>query len=340
MDNERKGSRQLSLYESADDSDLLILQERKMTYEVSVSYCGRAVSGIGRRREGTCRLPQGHTGRCSAFPSEILQGIPTAVASKINTAARYTRGNELPFFNRSVRWNRICLLPGEDLPPDFPHRGVVRQINYSGRATVPSEWTLGKDYFLWLGDEDVPEPNWEKGKHYLQVKPGDHKRDNRIALGIPAKEFAPEDVCFQVLVHLARLVFYMIDAPDWSESNSKLLNYYIARERLLDENGLKDFPLPFGRNGLLDQDKKLICPLCLQRVSMSDLIGKQGETPVDLFHVRPLKVGEINHNPTNVTWGHHLCNVSSRDRSLQHTLLWMRDITVAYGLAIPRNPEV
>jgi hypothetical protein len=298
-------------------------------------YCRRPTGQ--KRRKSICRLPLGHPGRCASCPKQIFQGVPAAIEGKIRTGALHTRGNALPFFNRSFRWNRICLLPNEQLPPEFPHNGVIRQVDYVGQDPNQIKGVLGEDFFFWVGEDQEPQTHWEEGKHYLKVAHGDAKRNNRLAMGIPAMEFAPEDTCFQVLVHLVRLLFYMEDGPSRSKENWELLNYYIAKEGLLDEQNLKDFELPSKQRGLLDSDGKLICPLCRQRVYMKELEGAQGETPVDLFHIVPLRVGEINHRPDNTTWGHHRCNVSMRDHTLMETLQWMLDIVVANGLAVPQK---
>ena len=39
-------------------------------------------------------------------------------------------------------------------------------------------------------------------------------------------------------------------------------------------------------------------------------------TEINLFHIRELRIGEFNHRPYNLGWGHHHCNVVCKDSGL------------------------
>jgi hypothetical protein len=49
-------------------------------------------------------------------------------------------------------------------------------------------------------------------------------------------------------------------------------------------------------------------------------------TDVSLFHVRELRVGQLLHQPYNLGWGHHHCNVVAKDAGIAPTLDWMRTV--------------
>ena len=49
-------------------------------------------------------------------------------------------------------------------------------------------------------------------------------------------------------------------------------------------------------------------------------------TQLNLFHIRELRVGEFNHAPYNLGWGHHHCNIVVKDSGIYETLDWMRNV--------------
>jgi len=49
-------------------------------------------------------------------------------------------------------------------------------------------------------------------------------------------------------------------------------------------------------------------------------------TQLNLFHVKELRVGALNHRPYNVGWGHHHCNVVVKDSGVLETLEWMKRV--------------
>lgn len=87
----------------------------------------------------------------------------------------------------------------------------------------------------------------------------------------------------------------------------------------------------------VDADGCTVCPLCLSRISARGFCSRirQAEgrevpdltvTEVSLFHIRELRVGEFNHRPYNLGWGHHHCNVVVKDSGIEATLRWMREV--------------
>lgn len=107
--------------------------------------------------------------------------------------------------------------------------------------------------------------------------------------------------------------------------------------------------------GLLDEEKLLaarminaekhtICPLCLELISANEFMqrGEQAEgretwditvTEVSLFHVEELRVGQLQHKPYNLGWGHHFCNVVVKDSGILPTIDWMKRV-IANNLAL------
>ena len=88
---------------------------------------------------------------------------------------------------------------------------------------------------------------------------------------------------------------------------------------------------------ILNQDCKTICPLCLLELSgegffsrMQQAAGREVPdltvTEINLFHIEELRMGAYNHHPYNLGWGHHHCNVVTRDKGISETLKWMNDI--------------
>lgn len=90
---------------------------------------------------------------------------------------------------------------------------------------------------------------------------------------------------------------------------------------------------------ILDANGYTICPLCLQHISATGFCRKIQQakgrdvpdltiTEVSLFHIRELRVGEFNHRPYNLGWGHHYCNVVVKDSGIEATLDWMRRVLI------------
>lgn len=88
---------------------------------------------------------------------------------------------------------------------------------------------------------------------------------------------------------------------------------------------------------ILNKDKITICPLCLKPLSANGFLTRleQAEgrevpdltvTEINLFHIKELRMGEFNHKPYNLGWGHHHCNVVTKDSGIIETLKWMEEV--------------
>lgn len=88
---------------------------------------------------------------------------------------------------------------------------------------------------------------------------------------------------------------------------------------------------------ILNDDEHTICPLCLKPLSANGFFNRleQAEgrevpdltvTELNLFHIKELRIGEFNHKPYNLGWGHHHCNVVTKDSGIYDTLKWMDEV--------------
>jgi hypothetical protein len=91
-------------------------------------------------------------------------------------------------------------------------------------------------------------------------------------------------------------------------------------------------------NRMIDKENNTICPLCMEKLKgmgfLSRLSQAEGRavpdltvTEINLFHIRELRIGEFNHKPYNLGWGHHHCNVVCKDSGIIDTLKWMKSVT-------------
>jgi len=158
--------------------------------------------------------------------------------------------------------------------------------------------------------------------------------------GIRLYEYAPTDVIQSTKVQLEALFWLAEDsvqtcievgmhAPSVEPKRATALANATARG-LLDFGQLRDARI-------VDREDKLVCPLCLKRISalgfmsrMEQAAGRERHdltvTEINLFHIKELAFGLFNHRPYNLGWGHHHCNVVCKDSGIIDTLSWMRDV--------------
>ena len=88
---------------------------------------------------------------------------------------------------------------------------------------------------------------------------------------------------------------------------------------------------------MLNARGKTVCPLCLDELSAQGFFNRMEQaegrlvhdltvTQLNLFHIAELRFGVLNHQPYNLGWGHHHCNVVVKDSGILETLEWMREI--------------
>jgi hypothetical protein len=88
---------------------------------------------------------------------------------------------------------------------------------------------------------------------------------------------------------------------------------------------------------IINKQNRTVCPLCLEELSgngfLRRLIQAEGRdvpdltvTEINLFHIKELRYGSYNHRPYNLGWGHHHCNVVTKDDGVEKTLNWMQQV--------------
>jgi hypothetical protein len=91
------------------------------------------------------------------------------------------------------------------------------------------------------------------------------------------------------------------------------------------------------RARIIDKDKQANCPLCREKLSATGFFNRLAQaegrevpdltvTEINLFHIDELRYGVYNHKPYNLGWGHHHCNVVTKDSGIAQTLEWMQQV--------------
>lgn len=86
---------------------------------------------------------------------------------------------------------------------------------------------------------------------------------------------------------------------------------------------------------IVNKEQNTVCPLCLEELSGGGFFNRLAQaegrevpdltvTEINLFHIKELRYNEYNHQPYNMGWGHHHCNVVTKDSGIEKTLEWMK----------------
>ena len=175
--------------------------------------------------------------------------------------------------------------------------------------------------------------------------------------GIRVYEYASEQTVDACRLQLEALFWLCGDSLDVAIGNGmKAIDAQLRKNGLLlicKERGLLDYNRLLEAR-ILNREHHTICPLCLQELSSQGFFSrmKQAEgrevldltvTQLNLFHIKELRMGESNHRPYNLGWGHHHCNVVVKDVGIMPTLQWMsevlkRNIDDGHFPAVANNP--
>lgn len=90
---------------------------------------------------------------------------------------------------------------------------------------------------------------------------------------------------------------------------------------------------------IIDNSKNTICPLCLKKLSAESFLlnffesddkseADKDISPINLFYINQLKIGEFNHSPYNLAWGHQSCNMICKETGVIETIKWMKEVVV------------
>ena len=142
--------------------------------------------------------------------------------------------------------------------------------------------------------------------------------------GIFAPEYANAEANYLAKCVLAWLTVRTLDGP-YVAAQAELLEAILAEEGLLNT-------AEWERLGLI-RAGHTACPLCMGHIRYEELhsqvqfedenallnAGEQvsdatRSTVVNLFHLAPLVYSSIEHSPTNVAWGHAICNTKLGQR--------------------------
>lgn len=155
--------------------------------------------------------------------------------------------------------------------------------------------------------------------------------------GIRVYEYASNSIMNDCKSQLEYLYWLCFDSIEVSLSAGMTTDEIESRRKFnLDEvkaAKLKDHKL-LRKFRIIDSDDNTVCPLCLEKLSATGFYNRleQAEgrdvpdltvTQLNLFHIKELRIGEFNHKPYNLGWGHHHCNVVTKDSGIMETLKWM-----------------
>lgn len=116
-------------------------------------------------------------------------------------------------------------------------------------------------------------------------------------------------------------------------------NITTRKESILEEcklRGLFDIDR-LVKTRVINNHNKTTCPLCLEELSGAGFLTRLEQadgrevpdltvTQINLFHIEELRINTLNHCPYNLGWGHHHCNVVTKDSGIVPTLKWMQDV--------------
>ena len=158
--------------------------------------------------------------------------------------------------------------------------------------------------------------------------------------GIRVYEYASTDIIKRCKLQL-EAIFWMCKNADATLLDFGMSNDEIAtRKQKIFEECKKYNLLNFDKlikQRIINSNRHAICPLCLEELDAHGFFDKVQQahgrevvdltvTQLNLFHIRELRVGEFNHAPYNLGWGHHHCNIVVKDSGIYETLDWMRNV--------------
>jgi len=158
--------------------------------------------------------------------------------------------------------------------------------------------------------------------------------------GIRAYEYASRKTIQECRLQLEALFWLCHDSAEVAMANGMPRQDVATRRgailRKCEEKHLTDLDV-LVESRILNSAGKTICPLCLEELSAAGFFNRLAQaegrevpdltvTELNLFHIEELRYGTLGHRPYNLGWGHHHCNVVTRDSGITKTLEWMRDV--------------
>ena len=169
--------------------------------------------------------------------------------------------------------------------------------------------------------------------------------------GIRQYEYAPSTAINECRIQLEALLWHAEDAlQDIAPQHMGMHEAQTRRDhalRLADTAGLLDLDRLIAQR-ILSPRGELVCPLCQEKIRLEGFLTRLPQafgrekhdltvTGINLFHIRELSYGSLNHVPYNLGWGHHHCNVVCKDSGIVETLEWMQNILSANAPLLKRG---
>lgn len=158
--------------------------------------------------------------------------------------------------------------------------------------------------------------------------------------GIRQFEYASSETINKVRLQLEAIFWLSYDSIQIVTQNGMTNQDAISRQNAIlqqcEQLDLLNYDLLIQAR-ILDEDRQTNCPLCREKISAAGffnrLIQAEGRevpdltvTEINLFHIDELRYGVYNHKPYNLGWGHHHCNVVTKDSGIAKTLEWMQQV--------------
>lgn len=161
--------------------------------------------------------------------------------------------------------------------------------------------------------------------------------------GIRVYEYASKELNFHCRIQLELIFWCCTDAFEVAEQQGMTKENITIRKKAIDEKARElklDDKKALKDARILNEYGHAICPLCLKPLSGNGFFNRlelaEGRdvpdltvTQLNLFHIQELRLGEFNHRPYNLGWGHHHCNTVTKDLGIIETLKWMDEIIQA-----------
>lgn len=158
--------------------------------------------------------------------------------------------------------------------------------------------------------------------------------------GIRQFEYASRETIGRVRLQLEAIFWLTYDSLAIVQQNGMAVEDADLRKKAIlaecKQLGLLDCDL-LMTSRIIDRDGQTNCPLCREKLSAAGFFSRLPQakgrevpdltvTEINLFHIEELRYGLYNHKPYNLGWGHHHCNVVTRDIGIIKTLEWMQQV--------------
>ncbi len=158
--------------------------------------------------------------------------------------------------------------------------------------------------------------------------------------GIRLYEYASSDTILKCRLQLEAIFWLCYNSIDVVSDSGMTREDADKRKKIIFEKckneGLLDYE-KLNKARMIDGNNQTTCPLCLERLTGAGFLNRMAQaegrevpdltvTEINLFHINELRYGVYNHKPYNLSWGHHHCNVVTKDSGITETLRWMKDV--------------